>query len=214
MCVPNVNDFYDNVKKALKKYNIITIPKIPNKLSNIVIKAKDRLSKENQTNVVYKIECASCNVSYVGESKRESIERIHEHRRPVDAIIKAQEVAENKNTLKNLSDKNSHIIITRSKNKKQATNNESIALPVNNTATKKNNVKVITEHHKKTGHTFAWKDYKILDREPNFHKRRTSEALYINLQLNPINEKEDSQNLYKPYLCSIHKMKRNINHQM
>ena len=103
-------------------------------------------------------------------------------------------------------------MITRSKNKKQVTNNESTVPPVNDVLTKNKNVKVTTEHHKKTGHTFACKDYKILDREANYHKRRTSEALYINLQLDSINEKEDSQNLYKPYLCSIHKMKRNVNH--
>ena len=56
----------DSTWFRIAKHNIITIPKIPNKLNNIVVKAKDKLNKENQTNDVYKIECESCNVSHVG----------------------------------------------------------------------------------------------------------------------------------------------------
>ena len=75
---------------------------------------------------------------------------------------------------------------------------------------KKNEVKVVTQHYIDTNHNFKWNDFSILDREPSYHKRNTSEVLHINTQLNPINLKEDSQGLFKPYLSAIHKMKKHI----
>lgn len=53
---------------------------ILNKL-NIFIKVhKDSLSNEHKTNVVYKINCLDCDASYIGQTKRQLITRIKEHR--------------------------------------------------------------------------------------------------------------------------------------
>ena len=50
-----------------------------NKLSNIIKLGKDKTDKVNQANVVYKINCKDCNVSYVGQTSRRLQVRAKEH---------------------------------------------------------------------------------------------------------------------------------------
>ena len=173
-----------------------------------MIKAKDILKKENQTNVVYKLECNDCTASYVGMSKREALDRIDEHRRPVDSIIKKKNAILNKP----LPTENNHTMTTRAKGKKEKPtvikNPQALIQDLYKT---QETDPVILKHHKTTGHTFNWADFKILDRECSYQKRSMSEVIYINIQLNPINKKEDSNNLFKPYLHCFHKLKKNLN---
>ena len=55
--IPHVEGFYNSTFGMLKKHGIVPIPKITNNNSNLVIKAKDRTHKGEQTNVIYKIDC-------------------------------------------------------------------------------------------------------------------------------------------------------------
>ena len=45
---------------------------------------KDRVPMMNKSNVVYKVECADCDATYVGETKRRLENRIAEHRKAVE----------------------------------------------------------------------------------------------------------------------------------
>ena len=96
---------------------------------------------------------------------------------------------------------------TRSKGLKNVENNI-LEKEISNIMKVNDNDNVIVEHFKKTKHNFDWKNFKILDHEPSFGKRRISEMLHINIQDDPLNKKEDSQQLFKPYLHSLHKMRR------
>ena len=69
---------------------------------------------------------------------------------------------------------------------------------------------VVLTHFKKTRHNFSWPKFRILDHESNYHKRNTSEVLYINIYKNTINEQGDSEKLFKPYLSNIHKMRKSM----
>jgi len=53
---------------------------ILNKLNCFIKVHKDPLPDEHKTNVVYRINCLDCNASYVGQTKRQLITRIKEHR--------------------------------------------------------------------------------------------------------------------------------------
>ncbi|KYQ50018.1 hypothetical protein ALC60_10894, partial [Trachymyrmex zeteki] len=41
---------------------------------------KDKIKKEEKSNVVYKINCSNCKASYVGQTKRKLITRLKEHK--------------------------------------------------------------------------------------------------------------------------------------
>jgi len=57
---------------------------ILNKLNRFIKVHKDPLPNEQKTNVVYRINCLDCNASYVGQTKRQLITRIKEHRSNLD----------------------------------------------------------------------------------------------------------------------------------
>ena len=52
---------------------------MPFKLNKIIKTGKDRLSKLNNKNVVYRIECGDCDKNYVGMTKRRLNTRLNEH---------------------------------------------------------------------------------------------------------------------------------------
>ena len=88
VCIPHVEGLYNSMYGMLKKHCIVPIPKITNNNSNLVIKAKDRTPKGEQTNLIYKIDYEECDASYVGQTKREASVRIVEHKSGIDRIIK------------------------------------------------------------------------------------------------------------------------------
>lgn len=68
------------------------IPKIKNNLNNIVKKGKCKTEKMFENNVVYKISCKNCNVTYVGETKRQLQIRISEHKNNINRISQTNNV--------------------------------------------------------------------------------------------------------------------------
>ncbi|TLY45849.1 MAG: GIY-YIG nuclease family protein [Gammaproteobacteria bacterium] len=51
-----------------------------NKLNRFIKVQKDKLTTDQHSNVVYKISCADCDASYVGQTRRLLLTRIKEHR--------------------------------------------------------------------------------------------------------------------------------------
>ena len=159
--------------------------------------------------MIYKIDCEQCDATYVGQTKREASVHIGEHKASIDRIIKKEiKLAKEKEKEKSAPPVSTRILRSMNKNK----NNPTIEVPDENnnidSTNKKDEEKVVTQHYIDNKHNFKWDNFSILDREPNYHKRNTSEVLHINTQLNPINLKEDSQSLFKPYLSVIHRMKK------
>ena len=56
--------------------------KTDNKLNNLVVKGKDKLSKGRQHNVIYYIKCKTknCKKSYIGRTTRALEKRVKEHK--------------------------------------------------------------------------------------------------------------------------------------
>ena len=50
-----------------------------NSISTFIKTGKDKIKKEDHSNVVYKINCQDCNYSYVGQIKRKLKTRLKEH---------------------------------------------------------------------------------------------------------------------------------------
>ena len=84
ICVPYIQDFFNNIKRSLSPFNIKVIAQPCNKLkNNIIKKAKDQLEVCCTPNVVYCIKCSNCKASYVEEIKRQLKDRVSEHKRDV-----------------------------------------------------------------------------------------------------------------------------------
>ncbi|XP_043467539.1 protein dopey homolog PFC0245c-like [Leptopilina heterotoma] len=58
---------------------------------------------------------------------------------------------------------------------------------------------IVAHHCDSLKHRFDFVNFAILDREDNYKKRLISEMIYINLQINPINKRDDIQNLNNYY---------------
>ena len=46
---------------------------------NLFTDTKDKVSKQNKSNVVYEFTCTKCNSSYIGKTDRTLLERVKEH---------------------------------------------------------------------------------------------------------------------------------------
>ena len=61
-----------------------------NNLSKFIKTGKDRVKKDERSNIVYKIECKDCNYSYVGQTKRKLKTRLKEHikdlKKPIESL--------------------------------------------------------------------------------------------------------------------------------
>ena len=66
--------------KGLAKFNIRTIPKLNNKLDNIIRLGKDAFDKMEKTEVIYQFFCNNCSSCYVGESKKSLEIRLDENK--------------------------------------------------------------------------------------------------------------------------------------
>ena len=70
----------ENVKRIISKHNINIILTVDSKLNKIIKLGKDVLEKNEISNVVYKLECLSCDKTYVGQTKRLLNIRREEHK--------------------------------------------------------------------------------------------------------------------------------------
>jgi len=76
---------------------------IPNILKNFIKRGKNKLEHVHNQNVVYRIFCENCNVSYVGQTKRlrQLKTRLHEHVSHINISSKSPLVISNHHMEKN-----------------------------------------------------------------------------------------------------------------
>ncbi|KYQ53643.1 hypothetical protein ALC60_02916 [Trachymyrmex zeteki] len=142
--------------KRLNNNDIRVSFRSPNKIGKYIKVQKDKCPPTSKRNVVYKISCNNCDVSYVGQTGRQLKTRIAEHR--------------------------NHIKY--------------------NTSTRS----VITEHRLQYDHDFQWDNVRVLDEEPCYRKRLTSEMLNIKKQTVSLNLQTDTEGLHKAYIPIINKL--------
>lgn len=68
--VPYINSVSEKFATMSKNINSQIAYSIPNTLKNFIRTGKDTLDKMSACDVVYKINCSNCDVSYVGQTKR------------------------------------------------------------------------------------------------------------------------------------------------
>ncbi len=78
---------------------IMTLRKLKTTMSSL----KPPVEKHLRSGVVYKIDCASCQAAYVGQTSRHLLTRIKEHRKPSSAVGKHIKWCKTRCTLENTS---------------------------------------------------------------------------------------------------------------
>ena len=77
--VPYVQGLSEKVQRIFKQHGVSCALKPTNKLRSLLVHPKDPRPKMNTSHCVYKIPCASCPQSYIGETERHVHVRIKEH---------------------------------------------------------------------------------------------------------------------------------------
>ena len=82
--LPCIKDLSEGINNHLRNTDIIQINKITNTLKPLIILlGKDIIPTYDKANNVYKINCANCPSTYIGQSKRYFKLRLSEHQRDV-----------------------------------------------------------------------------------------------------------------------------------
>jgi len=77
--IPYVKSVSESFLPITKKYGFDTAYFVPNILNKIIRKGKDKIDPKSQNDCVYKINCLNCDMSYVGQTKRQLGTRVKEH---------------------------------------------------------------------------------------------------------------------------------------
>ena len=59
--------------------NVLIRTRITTTKLDMLTNAKDKVPKQNKSNVVYKFTCPKCNINYIGKTDRTLLERVKEH---------------------------------------------------------------------------------------------------------------------------------------
>lgn len=70
-----------SISRLLKEMNFNLSYRNSNSLKKFIKVHKDKLDRYSKTNIIYKIDCSSCDASYVGQTGRQLRTRITEHQR-------------------------------------------------------------------------------------------------------------------------------------
>ena len=83
MTVPYCAGLSEKLNRIFGKHNTRVASKPGKTIRDILVKPKDRTPQELQCGVIYKIPCADCDATYIGETGRQLKTRIGEHRKSV-----------------------------------------------------------------------------------------------------------------------------------
>ena len=76
-CVENVSEA---VAKIMRKHNVPVVMKPYKTLKSVLVHPKDKPEKEDLAECVYRVPCANCDKTYIGETARKFRVRLQEHR--------------------------------------------------------------------------------------------------------------------------------------
>ena len=84
--VPYVNSFMEKIQRIFTKHRVATAVKPQTTLRQVLVHPQDKVEKQKEAGVVYKIPCSQCEKVYIGETGRQLGTRITEHRKEAEKI--------------------------------------------------------------------------------------------------------------------------------
>jgi len=82
--LPYVEKVSETVARVFRKHNVSVAMRPVKTLKRILVHPKDKQSKEETTECIYRIPCGNCDKTYVGETGRMFGTRLREHRTEVE----------------------------------------------------------------------------------------------------------------------------------
>ena len=84
--VPYIKGTSEAISRTFHKYSVKTAMKPVTTVKSLLVHPKDKRELEDTSGVIYKIPCASCNASYIGETSRNFGYRLKEHKKDVESV--------------------------------------------------------------------------------------------------------------------------------
>ena len=88
--IPYLKRTSEKFNIALNKFQFELVYKPMNNLNRFIKTGKDKIKKDELSNVVYQINCKDCDYSYVGQTKRKLKTRLKEYvnnfKKPVNSL--------------------------------------------------------------------------------------------------------------------------------
>ncbi|CAF2205973.1 unnamed protein product [Rotaria magnacalcarata] len=148
---------------------IIAVSKPPKAVRHF-FQNKDPISKDLQSNIVYKLSCSSCPATYIGETTRQMFRRLKEHGAmqpskptPEDGVRRSARIA-----AKTKNGSCNSVALCSSSNDRNGDNTVSTD---NNSA--------VARHAQETGHNIDWTNWIILSKDRHPYRLCVREALAI-----------------------------------
>jgi hypothetical protein len=198
----NINGLTEKIQKCVRSVeeNIIICPKNIKTVKGIYNNVKDKIDKNKQTNLIYKIECLDCENSYYGMTHRQYLgKRIDQHFEDIKYLHRLREnckIDKVWDIEKEIEDK-----INSIESKEPTMTKHLKALE------KQCEKSGLVAHHIKNGHRFNFQNVKIIDKECNKKKLEILEVLHIKTN-NNTNKKEDINRIKNTYDGILQKVRK------
>ena len=116
--IPYVENVSEAVARIMRNHNVPVAMKPFKTLKSVLVHTKDKWEKEDLTECVYKVPCANCDKTYIGETGRKFGVRLHEHKTEVESktgrtfrSLRASSLTEhNKSTLTDHATQENYVI--------------------------------------------------------------------------------------------------------
>ena len=83
--IPYVENVSEAVARIMRKHNVPVAMKPYKTLKTVLVHPKDKQEKEDLTECVYKVPCANCDKTYIGQTGRKFGVRLQEHGTEVES---------------------------------------------------------------------------------------------------------------------------------
>ena len=170
-----IRDIRETAKKLKPTAQIIAISKPPKAVRHFFYN-KDPIRKDQQSNIVYQLNCSSCPATYIGETTRQMLRQLKEHGASHHSTPTSEEGVRRSTRI---AAKARIYNIVSTPNSSIDENGDNTVSTTVNELTSSDKTSAIFRHIRETGHNFDWKNWIILSKDRHPYRLCIRESLAI-----------------------------------